>query len=63
MLLLARVFLYLVFALNEGGDPGVNLLAIAVVGGILLLLKGVINQLYKSWMVDKTEIIIYFNIV
>ena len=64
LLLLVRIALYLVFALNVSGDPGVNLLATVLVGSGLLLLKGIIsNQLYKNWIVDKIETVSYFNIV
>ena len=55
--------MYLVFALSVTGDPGVNLLATVLVGSGLLLLKGIIRQLYKSLTVDIIEIISYFSIV
>ena len=63
LLLFARVLLYLVFALNVSGDPGVNLLANVVVGSVLLLYKGICNQLYKNWSIDIIDTTTYFNIV
>ena len=63
LLLLARVSLYLVFALNVSSDSGVNLLAIIVLGSGLLFLKGICSQLYKSKIVDMFETVSYFNIL
>ena len=63
LLLLARVSLYLVFALNVSGDPGVSLLAVSVMGSALLVFKGNINELYKNRIVDKVELFNYFNVV
>ena len=63
LLLFARLFLYLVFALNLSGDPSVSLLATLVIGSGLLFFKGVINRLYKNWIVDKLEIASYLSVV
>ena len=62
LLLFTRIVLYLVFALNVSGDPGVNLLAviISVVG--LLMIKGKIGQVYKSAFVDLIEMACYTNL-
>ena len=61
LLLLARVVLYLVFALNESGDPGVNLIAICVVSCSLMFLKGLISRVYKSWIVEAISMTCYLN--
>ena len=62
LLLLTRIALYLVFALNVSGDPGVNLLAITTSVVSLLLLKGQFSRVYKSTFVDMTEIVCYANL-
>ena len=64
LLLLARVVLYLVSAVNVMGDPRVTLVAIIFVVGCLLLVKGVIEKrVYKNWPVDIIETVIYFNVL
>ena len=62
LLLFARVTLYLVFALNVSGDPGVNLLAIILVTSSLIFLKGFFGKIYKNWVVEIVEMICYLNI-
>lgn len=64
LLLVVRFILYLVFALNTSGDPGVSLLAIiAVTSGLVFLLKGQFGRIYKNWMIDILETTCYLNIV
>ena len=63
LLLFARVILYIVFALNMSGDPGVNLLSIIVIVSGILLLKGYYGQLYKNKVIDTIEILHYLNTV
>ena len=64
LLLLARVLLHVVSALNVNGDPQVTLLAITVTVSILLLIKGIIaTKIYTKWPVDVLETIMYFNII
>ena len=55
LLLFARVALYLVFALNVSGDPGVNLLATIVLTGGILFLKGHFGRIYKTNTVHMIE--------
>ena len=62
MLQFAHVALYLVFALNVSGDPGVNLLATIILICGILLLKGHFGRIYKTNAVDKIEMICYLNI-
>ena len=63
LLLVVRVFLYLVFAFNTSRDPGVSLTAIiAVTGGLLFLLKGHFGRIYKNWTIDLLETTCYLNI-
>ena len=62
LLLFARILLYLVFALNVSGDPGVNLLAITTTVVCLLLLKGQFGRVYKMALIDATEMICYANL-
>ena len=64
LLLLVRVVLYLVSAVNVEGDPRVNLVANIFVIGSLLLIKGVVQKwIYKKWPLDVLETIMYFNIL
>ena len=62
LLLFIRFALYLVFALNVSGDPGVNLLAIitSVVG--LFIIKGQFGRVYQSVFVDVIEVACYANL-
>ena len=61
LLLLARVILYLVFALNKSGDPGVNLIAISIVSCSLMFLKGLVSRVYKNFVVEAISMTCYLN--
>jgi hypothetical protein len=61
LLLLARVVLYLVFALNKSGDPGVNLITISVVSCCLMFQKGLVARVYKRWIVEAISMTCYLN--
>ena len=63
LLFLVRVVLYIVFALNVNGDPQVNLVAIILIVGGLLLTKGFLVKVYKKWPIDVMESIMYFNVL
>ena len=64
LMLLARVFLYLISFVNFSLNPRVDLMAIIFVAGGLIFFKGVIaNRVYKSWPLDVVETAIYFNLV
>ena len=62
MLLFLQVALYLVFALNVSGDPGVNLLAVIVITSCLIFFKGFFGQIYKKWFVEIIEMICLLNV-
>ena len=64
LLLLVRLVLYLVSALNVTGDPSVNILSIICVVGSLLLLKEFISiKIYKEWTLNVLESSIIFNVL
>ena len=64
LLLLARVVLYLTAAINVSGEPGVNLLAILLVIGCILLLHAYSGiSVYKKWSLNVLEFTTYFNIL
>ena len=64
LLLLARVILYLTTAINISGKPSVNLLAVTLVIGFILLLQGYSGiGTYKKWMLNIFEFTSYFNIL
>ena len=62
LLLFTRIVVYLVFALNVSGDPGVNLLAITTTVVCLLLLKGQFGRVYKMAFIDVIEMVCYANL-
>ncbi len=61
LLLLVRVVLYLVFALNKSGDPRVNLVTISVVSCCLMFQKGLVTRVYKRWVVEAISMTCYLN--
>ena len=64
LLLLARVILYLTAAINISGEPSVNLLAILLVTGCVLLLHAYSGiSIYKKWPLNIFEFTTYFNIL
>ena len=64
LLLIVRVFLYLISLLNFSLDPRVELMSTIFVVGGLILLKGVTaKRVYKNWLLDVMETSIYFNLV
>ena len=59
-----RSFLYLIFLLNFSLDPRVDLIAVILVVGSLILLKGVTaKRVYKESPLNVMETAIYFNLV
>ena len=64
MLLLVRVILYLVAAVNVSNDPQVALTAITFSMCFIVLLKGSLgNRVYRQWPKDMLEIFFYLNIL
>ena len=64
LLLLVRILLYAISILNSSRDPCVDLLSVVLVIGGLILLKGVTaKRVYKNWLLDVEETVIYFNLV
>lgn len=63
LLLIVRIALNLVFALNVSNDPGLNLLAIVVLVGAVLFLRAYVGRIYKSSIVDRIEIMCYSSAV
>ena len=61
LLLLARVILYLVSALNPSKEPKVNFVAITIVICSLLALSAF--QVYKKCTLNVLEVITYYNII
>ena len=61
LLLLVRVVLYLVAAVNVSNSPQVALTSICVcIGGLLFL--GFLGRVYKKWPLDLLESFFYFNL-
>ena len=63
LLLLVRIVLYLVGALNVSNDPEIALTSITFTVGCLLVLKGLCGRLYRKWPVDALETFFYFNLL
>ena len=64
LLLLSRVVLYLIVAINVSGEPRVNLLAVSLVVGCIFLLHTYSGlRIYKQWVLDVLEFTTYFNIL
>ena len=64
LLLFVRVLLYLISNVNFSLDSRVDLMAVILVVGSLILLKGVTaKRIYKNWPIDVMETAIYFNLV
>lgn len=64
LLLLVRVILYIVSAVNLTGDPRVSLVSTAIIVGCLPTLKGILERkIYKEWFIDVIELLTYINIV
>ena len=60
LLLIARVILYTVSAVNVSGEPGINLLSVIIVVASLFILK---FKLYKKWTIDFLETGVYVNLI
>ena len=64
LLLLVRAMLYIIFAFNVVGDPGINLLSIICVAGSLLVLMALLkDKVYKNWLLYALETLFIFNVI
>ena len=64
LLLLARIIIYLVTAIDISGDPGIRLLTVGLTISCLLVLKAVYGEsLYKKKLVDYLNTISLLNIL
>ena len=64
LLLLSRVLLYLVSAVNTTADPRLTIVTISLIIACLLLIKGVLaNKMYKNRLIDISETIVHFNLL
>ena len=62
LLLLVRIALYLVAAINVSSDPRVTLASITITVGGIVILKGFIGSIYPKWEIDFIETISYLNL-
>lgn len=60
LLLIARGILYILSAVNVSKEPKIDLLAVNIVVSLLFLLK---YKIYKYWLVDIQETLIYVNLI
>ena len=64
LLLLSRVLLHLVSAINTTGNPRLIIVTVSLIIACLLLIKGVIaNKVYKNRLIDISETIVHFNLL
>ena len=63
LLLLVRIALYLVAALNVSGGPRVTLASVTITVSCIVLLKSFIGSIYTKWEVDFIETVSYVNIL
>ena len=64
LLLLSRAVVHLTAAINVSGKPSINLLAVSLTVGFVLLLQGYSGiRTYKKWMLNVLEFTSYFNIL
>ena len=64
LLLLARVILYLVAGINISGEPSINLLAVSLIIGCIMLLHACSGiGVYKNSILNSIEFFTYFNIL
>ena len=63
LLLIVRIILYLVSAINTSNDPTVSLTAISFTTCCIFALKGFIGRMYRKWPVDVLETFFYLNIL
>lgn len=64
LLLLSRTIIHLTAAINVSGKPSINLLAVSLTVGFILLLQGYSGiRTYKKWMLNVFEFTSYFNIL
>ena len=63
LLLLVRVVLHLVAAVNVSNSPQIALISISLTIGGLFFIKSVLGRVYKKWPLDLLESFFYFNLL
>lgn len=64
MLLLVRILLFSLSALNFSRDSRQDLVSTVFVVGFLILVKGLtVKRIYQEWPIDLLETIVYFNLI
>ena len=63
LLLLVRVILHLVAAVNVSNSPQIALISISLTIGGLFFIKSVLGRVYKKWPLDLLESFFYFNLL
>ena len=64
LLLFARILLFLERVLNFSKNPQIDLMAIVITVTCLLFLKSIISKrIYKNWLVDALENVIFLNLI
>ena len=63
LLLLIRIFIFLICTFNTIGNPKINLLGIAILMSCLLAYISLTGGVYKSWWLNLMEISFIFNLL
>ena len=64
MLLIARVILYLIAGVDQSGEPQIQLVATAILIGIIIMIKSVLlTRVYNNHFIDVLENLLLFNIL
>jgi len=63
LLLVLRIILLLIFAFNPQEDPSINLLAILVGSGVLLVWAWISGGVYRKWYLDALESLFALNLI
>lgn len=63
MLLLVRVVLYLIAGVDQSGEPQIQLVATAILIGIIIMIKSILlTRVYNKYSIDVLENLFLFNI-
>ena len=64
LLLFVRVILYLIAGVDQSGEPQIQLIATAILIGIIIMIKSIhLTRVYNKYFIDILESLLLFNIL
>ena len=64
LLLFVRVILYLIAGVDQSGEPQIQLIATAILIGIIIMIKSILlTRVYNKYFIDVLENLLLFNIL